>query len=269
MRCSHVINVPTVGPVLATMIGLGVGIDYALFIVTRHRQQMGEGMEPRESAARAVATAGGAVLFAGTTVVIALCSLALAGIPIVSALGYTAAIAVVVAVLAAITLMPALLGILGHRVESLRACPSRIASPTRAVSPRLDALGTLDLPPPVAGPRRQPHLPGRLGHSDAPPAPGRHGCRASCRRPPPRGRPHDLLTKGFGPGVNGPFLIAVDLQQKAKPDQKALDKIDRQKQKLQKQLADAKAQTRRRHRCARGAGFRRRPRRSSPMPSSR
>ena len=116
----HVIDVPGVALTLATMIGLGVGIDYALFIVTRHKLQLGEGMEVQESIARAVATAGGAVVFAGFTVIIALCSLAFAGIPLVSTLGYTAAIAVVVAVCAASTLLPAMLGALGPHINSLR-----------------------------------------------------------------------------------------------------------------------------------------------------
>ncbi len=116
----HVLDIPGVATTLATMIGLGVGIDYALFIVTRHKLQLGEGMEVQESIARAVATAGGAVVFAGFTVIIALCSLAFAGIPLVSTLGYTAAIAVVVAVCAAATLLPAMLGALGPRINSLR-----------------------------------------------------------------------------------------------------------------------------------------------------
>jgi RND superfamily putative drug exporter len=89
-----------------------VGIDYSPFIVTRHRLQLRDRMETEESIARATATAGGAAAFAGTTVVIALCSLAPGGIPLVTTLGYTAAIAVVVAVLAATTLLPALLGAL-------------------------------------------------------------------------------------------------------------------------------------------------------------
>ena len=83
----HAIDVPTVGPTLGTMLGLGVGIDYALFIVTRHRGFIEQGHPVEEAAARSVATAGGAVVFAGSTVVIALCSLAVARIPIVSALG--------------------------------------------------------------------------------------------------------------------------------------------------------------------------------------
>src|SRR4051795_1248190 len=115
----HVLEVPGVAATLATMIGLGVGIDYALFIVTRHKLQLKEGMDLRESIARATATAGGAVVFAGFTVVIALCSLAVAGIPLVTTLGFTAAIAVVVAVCAAATLLPAMLGALGPRIDSL------------------------------------------------------------------------------------------------------------------------------------------------------
>ena len=90
----HVAEVPSVAPTLATMIGLGVGIDYALFIVTRHKLQLNEGMEVRESIARATATAGGAVVFAGGTVVIALVSLLASGIPFVGTMGYSAAVAV-------------------------------------------------------------------------------------------------------------------------------------------------------------------------------
>jgi RND superfamily putative drug exporter len=112
--------VPTVAPTLATMIGLGVGIDYALFIVTRHRDQIRDGMEVRESVARAVATSGAAVVFAGSTVIVALLSLAVVGIPLVTTLGYTSAIAVVTAVIGATTLLPAILGMLGLHINSLR-----------------------------------------------------------------------------------------------------------------------------------------------------
>ena len=104
-------TVPTVAPTLATMIGLGVGIDYALFIVTRHFRGLDDGLEIDESIARATATSGGAVFFAGGTVTIALVSLAVANIPLVTTLGLMAAIAVVVAVLAALTLLPAELAI--------------------------------------------------------------------------------------------------------------------------------------------------------------
>src|SRR5215468_11766878 len=117
---SHAFTVSTVAPTLATMIGLGVGIDYALFIVTRHFRGMKDGLEVRESIARAVATSGGAVAFAGATVTIALASLAVAGIPLVATMGFMAAIAVVVAVAAALTLLPAMLAIIGPRINSLR-----------------------------------------------------------------------------------------------------------------------------------------------------
>src|SRR3984957_1808573 len=112
----HVATVPTVAPTLATMIGLGVGIDYALFIVTRHLRGLHEGLDIPESIARATATSGGAVLFAGCTVTIAVVSLAIAGIPLVTMLGLMSGIAVVVAVTAALTLLPALLAIVGPRI---------------------------------------------------------------------------------------------------------------------------------------------------------
>jgi RND superfamily putative drug exporter len=117
---SHVTAVPTVAPTLATMIGLGVGIDYALFVVTRHLEHRRDGMDTHESAARAAATSGGAVVFAGCTVMIALLSLAVVGIPLVTTLGYTSALVVAVAVIAAVTLLPALLGVVGDRIDSLR-----------------------------------------------------------------------------------------------------------------------------------------------------
>ncbi len=103
----HVTTVPSVAPTLATMIGLGVGIDYALFIVTRHFRGMNDGLQIDESIARAAATSGGAVFFAGGTVTIALVSLAVAGIPLVTTMGLMAGVAVVVAVLGALTLLPA------------------------------------------------------------------------------------------------------------------------------------------------------------------
>jgi RND superfamily putative drug exporter len=112
-------DVPSVSPMLATMIGLGVGIDYALFITTRHRQYLADGLTVDESAGRANATAGSAVLFAGMTVVIAICGLQLAGIPAVAIMGYSTAIVVAVAVVVALTLLPALLGWTGTNIDRL------------------------------------------------------------------------------------------------------------------------------------------------------
>ena len=102
------------------MIGLGVGIDYALFLVTKHRDQMAAGVERHESIARAVATSGGAIVFADGTVIIALLSLWVAGIPLVASLGYASAIAVLTAVLAAITLLPAVLSLAGGHLFGAR-----------------------------------------------------------------------------------------------------------------------------------------------------
>ena len=116
----HLFKIPTVGPTLATMIGLGVGIAYALFLVTRHRDQLAAGVERHESIARAVATSGGAIVFAGGTVIIALLSLRVADIPLVASLGYASAVAVFTAVLAAITLLPAVLSLVGRHLFGAR-----------------------------------------------------------------------------------------------------------------------------------------------------
>ena len=105
-------------PLLALMLGLAVGIDYALFIVSRHREQLRGGLDPEESVARAVATAGSAVVFAGLTVLIALCGLAVAGIPFLTTMGVAAAFGVAVAVLIALTLLPALMGFAGAKLTS-------------------------------------------------------------------------------------------------------------------------------------------------------
>jgi RND superfamily putative drug exporter len=113
-------DVGSAAPELGAMIGLGVGIDYSLFIVTRHRENLAAGMEVEASIGHAVATAGQAVLFAGTTVVIAICGLLIAGIPYVAVLGFTAAMVVAVMMLAALTLLPALLGLVGTRIDKGR-----------------------------------------------------------------------------------------------------------------------------------------------------
>jgi RND superfamily putative drug exporter len=204
----NAIEVPSVAATLATMIGLGVGIDYALFIVTRHKLQLADGMEMRESIARATATAGGAVVFAGFTVVIALCSLSFAGIPLVSTLGFTAGIAVVVAVCAAATLLPAMLGALGPHINSMRV-PGTSADPddhephgwrkwARGVAQRpwRSALAALVVLVVLALPIFQLEL----GQNDLSALPKSTTARQN----------YDSLTKGFGPGVNGPLLIASE-----------------------------------------------------------
>ncbi|MEA2224883.1 MAG: putative drug exporter of the superfamily, partial [Solirubrobacteraceae bacterium] len=209
----HVATVPTVAPTLATMIGLGVGIDYALFIVTRHFRGMKEGLSIEESIARAAATSGGAVFFAGGTVTIALVSLAVAGIPLITTMGLMAAVAVVVAVLAALTLLPAMLATTGPRINSLRV---RAEQPESKVHEGLWAKWANEIAryPLVAGlaalailiPLAIPLLSLNLGQQDT----------AALSESTTARKAYDLLSKSFGPGVNGPLIVAVTLGSPAK-----------------------------------------------------
>jgi putative drug exporter of the RND superfamily len=205
---SHVATVPTVAPTLATMIGLGVGIDYSLFIVTRHFRGLDDGLELRESIARAVATSGGAVFFAGCTVTIALVSLAVAQIPLVTTMGLMAAVAVVVAVLAALTLLPAMLAILGARINSLRV---RRASTDEQAHSGVWAKWAADIAkqPLIAGlaalailiPLAIPLLSLTLGQQDT----------AALSTSTTARRAYDLVSENFGPGVNGPLIVVASL----------------------------------------------------------
>jgi putative drug exporter of the RND superfamily len=240
---SQVAEVPTVAPTLATMIGLGVGIDYALFIVTRHQAQRRAGMALEESIARSAATSGGAVLFAGTTVIVALLSLAVVDIPLVTTLGYTAAIVVAIAVAAAVTLLPALLAVVGARIDAL-ALPHRRAAKddhphgwerwARFVAghPLPSALVAVVVLVALA----LPTLDLYLGQQDNGALPTSTEAR----------RAYDGLTAGFGVGANGPLLVSVDMSGRpAKADQSQIDKIDQQEDDQKKQAeqkADAQEQ---------------------------
>ena len=132
---SRVIEVSSTSLMLAVMISLAVGIDYALFIVSRHRDQLSQGLDPEESAARAVATAGSAVVFAGLTVIIALVGLSISGIPFLGVMGVFSAVGVGVEVLLALTLLPAFLGFAGTRLTPKAAKPRKDGSPA---TPRFD-----------------------------------------------------------------------------------------------------------------------------------
>jgi RND superfamily putative drug exporter len=229
----NVFDVPSVAPTLGTMIGLGVGIDYALFVVTRHKLQLKDDMEIEESTARATATAGGAVFFAGGTVVIALCSLSVAGIPLVTNMGISSAVSVVVAVLAAITLLPALLGALGPKINSLRVHlggthpddhePHGWARWAGGVSKRPFPAATLSVV--VLLVLAIPVLNLQLGQSDNGELPKDTTGRQA----------YDLISEGFGPGTNGPLLVSVKFGTAAKPDQKNIDSVNQQEQKLKTQ----------------------------------
>jgi RND superfamily putative drug exporter len=203
---ASMLTLPTTAPALALMLGLAVGIDYALFIVARHRSQLASGMPVAESAARAVGTAGAAVVFAGLTVVIALAGLTVVRIPFLTAMGLAAAAAVIVAVLVAVTLIPALLGFAGDRprpkpgsrevrrgdglgVRWVRLVTRRPLVTTLAV---VAVLGVMALP--AAGLR--------LALTDNGSAPATSTQRQA----------YDLTAAAFGPGFNGPLLVLADLQ---------------------------------------------------------
>jgi len=206
--------VSTVAPTIASMVGLGVGIDYALFIVTRHRENLRQGMTVEESVGRAIATSGAAVLFAGITVVIAISGLAIAGIPAVTVMGLLAGLTVAVMVAVALTLLPALLGFAGHKINALRLPGTRASAGIdgggresmwhrwgRQVSAhpwRYLVLGVV-----VLGLASAPVLSLRLGWPDN----GSQSDSLTTRRA------YDLLADGFGDGFNGPLLLSVELDE--------------------------------------------------------
>ncbi|MET0259767.1 MAG: MMPL family transporter, partial [Gaiellaceae bacterium] len=236
----HVVTVPSIAPTLATMIGLGVGIDYALFLVSRHRLNRQQGMGLEDSIALAVATSGSAIVFAGTTVVIALLTLLVAGIPLVTALGYSSAVAVVTAVLAAITLLPAVLALVGRHIESGRLPAflrprskgpeagfvggySRAVTghPWWAIAAVLALLILLIVP----------FFSLNLGQEDVGATP-----KSTTER-----QAYDLMSEGFGPGYNGPLLVAVKLGTPPKPSSEYTSQ-QQQAQSLQKQLEQEQKQ---------------------------
>ncbi|MFC9560662.1 MMPL family transporter [Agromyces sp. NPDC056965] len=137
------LTITSTTPLLALMLGLAVGIDYALFIISRHQDQLKQGHDPAESAARAVATAGSAVVFAAITVIIALLGLAVAGIPFLTTMGVAAALAVAIAVLISLTLTPALLGFAGWRVVAKRYRPARAPRGAKRADAPADATSGL------------------------------------------------------------------------------------------------------------------------------
>jgi RND superfamily putative drug exporter len=204
----HVVSVPDVAPTVATMIGLGVGIDYSLFIVTRARSARHDGMSARDAIGHAAATSGSAVAFAGATVVIALLSLAVSGLSLITVLGQASAIVVVVAVVASMTLLPALLGLCGDRIERLRvgrdrrptlghSRPWRRFGERLARRPGVFAVVSVVLLLIVAAPVTKL----TLGITDQSSAPKSTTVREA----------YDLLSDGFGPGSNGPLLVTADL----------------------------------------------------------
>jgi RND superfamily putative drug exporter len=220
-----VTEVPTFAPVLGSMVGLGVGIDYALFVLARHREYLACGLDPQAAAGRAVATAGRPVVFAGGTVVVSILGLAVANVPFMTVGGVAVSIVVLTMVLASVTLLPAFLGAAGPRLARAgrigrigRALQTR--KPGRLARRRDPAAGAAH----AAGWRRW------IGHVSRHPVPyavGAAGLLLTATLPvlglrvglPDDGslpqsrterRAYDLVAEGFGPGTNGPLVIAAD-----------------------------------------------------------
>ena len=219
---THVFDTAEFAPQLAFMIGLGVGVDYALFILTRFRNGLDEGLEKREAAIAAVDTAGRAVLFAGITVIISLMGMLLLGLPFLYGVATAAAIAVLFTMIAALTLLPALLTIAGNWVNRIRI--PGLGSGARSIDenswwfrwsrriqrrPWTAALlaGALLIALCI------PTLSLRLGTNDAGTDPAGTTTREA----------YDLLAEGFGPGFNGPFQLVAALPEKG--EDKALQEL--------------------------------------------
>jgi len=227
-------SVSSTTPMLAIMLGLAVGIDYALFIAARHQDQVRAGIDPEESAARATGTAGSAVVFAGVTVLIALIGLSFAGIPFLTTMGIAAAVAVAIAVVVAVTLTPALLGFAKHRVvgwgrrRRRRGIPLRRRGGSSAgeaaagAQSRQATAATALLP---ASPSRRPNrwvmlvtrhpivttiaVVALLG-TVAIPAASLHLALPNAGVQPPSSQArqaYDLTAEHFGPGTNGPLIM--------------------------------------------------------------
>jgi RND superfamily putative drug exporter len=211
------LDIPVWAPVMAAMVGLGVGIDYALFLLSRHREYLAADVPVAESVGRSLATAGQAVVFAGGTVVVSILGLAVAGLPFISAAGVGISAVVLVMVLAAITLLPALLGLAGHRLRTRRPLLRLRRGRRQHTGPGADAAvlrwsrwgahvtrhaaayavaGTMLLLALAA-----PVLALRLGLPDQGSYP-----QARTER-----RAYDLIAEGFGPGATGPMVVAVDV----------------------------------------------------------
>jgi RND superfamily putative drug exporter len=213
----------TIAPILGTMLGLGVGIDYSLFIVSRHRQALHGGLPVERAVGLSVATSGSAVLFAGITVCMATCGLALIGIPYVATLGFASAMYVAMSVLAALTLLPAMLGALGHKVDAWALPWRRRAEAAEATGDPAEtwagrwavlvtrrawlfAVGALVLLVLLAA----PVLRMELGWPDD----GQQPSELTQRKA------YDLVSEGFGDGANGKLLVTVSLPTATAEDEK-------------------------------------------------
>lgn len=207
---TYLFEIPSWAPQVGAMVGLGVGIDYALFLVTRHREFLARGLTVEDSIGRAVATAGQAVVFAGGTVVVAILGLGVAGVPFLTAAGIAISLIVLIMVIASVTILPAFLGLAGHWINRLGIHRGGFHHNTvhtigsgwqrwgRHVSAHAwpYAIGVSVLLIALTA----PVLDLRLGFPDEGTQPESNTQR----------RAYDLVAQGFGPGANGPLLIAIN-----------------------------------------------------------
>jgi RND superfamily putative drug exporter len=212
---SHVIDMPDVSSELATMIGLGVGIDYALFVVTRFREEFRRGASADEATVIAMDTAGRAVLFAGTTVIIALAGMFVLGVGFLYGLALGSVIAVLLTMLTSLTVLPALMSRFGDRLGRRRRAASTSGGFWRRWAALIErrpwpaAIAAVAIMLALASPALSMHL----GNSDQ----GNDPTSRTTRRA------YDLLTQGFGQGFNGPLLVVAQLSHKG--DDAALQRI--------------------------------------------
>ncbi|WP_231389041.1 MMPL family transporter [Marmoricola sp. URHB0036] len=214
---SSLATVSSNAPTLAEMLGLAVGIDYALFILSRHRRHLGEGLSPAESMSRALATAGSAVVFAGATVVIALAGLSVAKIPVLTVMGLAAAAAVTIAVIIALTLVPAVALLFGERLRPRAARPPKKEKRKRKPRPPKPARAGFG----AFWVRTVTRLPvltivavlGLLALAAVPAASMRLSLPDNSTAPTSstQRQTYDKITLAFGEGYNAPLSIAADV----------------------------------------------------------
>ncbi|TCP47969.1 RND superfamily putative drug exporter [Tamaricihabitans halophyticus] len=211
------IDMSSTSPILAMMLGLAVGIDYALFIVHRHRRQVLDGMSVTESIPRAIGTAGSAVFFAGLTVIIALAGLSVVGIPFLSVMGIAAAATVAIAVLVAITFLPAVLGMVGERIVSPKARAKAAEQAGSSAKPSFGfrwargvakrPIATFALVLVSLGVLAVPAFSLELGLPDD----------STAQEGSAPQRAHEMVEEGFGSGFSGPLLVVAELPNGANP----------------------------------------------------